>query len=169
MLLPADLFARPGSKSGGAHAGTLVDGASYWLGPSPAAAAAAARGSTNSSEELRTAQLSWLKSAPRQGVSTWQWHAVLAAAALSRHPLSGHFPATPAAPIAHVVCNANPPTDGQPALLSLNDASTLFQCVRSCSACDASMCTHQTGTQRPLTPSYALLLVAAVSLAMRCK
>lgn len=98
----ADLYARPGSKQGGAWVQPLADRAHYQRDASPAARAAAdIRSRGGDPKKLYSAQL-----AKQQA----DW---LAAAPL-------HLP------VAVLVSNQNPPAGGKPSLMTLDDAETLF-------------------------------------------
>lgn len=98
----ADLYARPGSKQGGAWVQSLADRAHYQRDASPAARAAAdIRSKGGDPKKLYSAQL-----AKQQA----DW---LAAAPL-------HLP------LAVLVSNQNPPAGGKPSLMTLDDAETLF-------------------------------------------
>uniref|UniRef100_A0A383WQC2 oligopeptidase A n=1 Tax=Tetradesmus obliquus TaxID=3088 RepID=A0A383WQC2_TETOB len=96
-----DLYARPGSKSGGAWENGIVSGAKLWLTPSPAALRARQLpgGSSNPgfyTPELAAAQAEWLDAAPQL------------------------------LPAAIVVCNQSPPVAGGPSLMNLREVETLF-------------------------------------------
>eukprot|EP00879_Flechtneria_rotunda_P006967 GHRR01007314.1.p1 GENE.GHRR01007314.1~~GHRR01007314.1.p1 ORF type:complete len:740 (+),score=194.22 GHRR01007314.1:275-2494(+) len=104
----ADLFARPGSKQGGAWVQPLWDAAKYWRAPSPAAAAAkATKAAASNSTNSRTASVIWTPSLAK-AESDW----------LNSAPYQ--------LPIAVLISNQNPPAGGKPSLMSLNDAGTLF-------------------------------------------
>lgn len=103
----ADLFARPGSKSGGAWENSFQSRSSFWKTPSPAAAAAmqnqpakdvnaSAKDAVIYSPRLAKVQADWLQAAPSQ------------------------------LPLVIIVGNQDPPSDGRPALMTMGDARTLF-------------------------------------------
>ncbi|KAF6262025.1 hypothetical protein COO60DRAFT_1699474 [Scenedesmus sp. NREL 46B-D3] len=96
-----DLYARPGSKSGGAWENGVVSGARLWLTPSPAALRAKQLpgGSSNPgfyTPELAAAQTEWLDAAPQL------------------------------LPAVIIVCNQSPPVAGSPSLMNLREVETLF-------------------------------------------
>jgi oligopeptidase A len=98
----ADLYARPGTKQSGAWVQPISDRAPYRREASPAARAAAelrSKGQNISqlySQDLAKQQAEWLAAAPL------------------------HLP------VAVLVSNQNPPTNGKPSLMSMDDAETLF-------------------------------------------
>jgi Zn-dependent oligopeptidase len=90
-----------GEKSGGAWEHGIITGASFWRGPSPAAVAAAASASGSPvppRASITAAQAAWLEAAPQE------------------------------LPTVVIVCNSAPPDAavGQPGLLSLREAETIF-------------------------------------------
>ncbi|KAF8073030.1 hypothetical protein HT031_000691 [Scenedesmus sp. PABB004] len=110
-----DLFARPGQKEGGAWVQPFGAAAAYRLDPSPAAAAAAAgagagaRGGAAPGAARNNASASVRWSAPLEA-STRAW-------------LAG---APRRLPLAIVVANQDPPADGKPSLMTMDEVETVF-------------------------------------------
>lgn len=110
----ADQYARPGQKQSGAWVSPFWDRARYVRQASPAALQAQKQGTLYATSSNATA-------GSNKTVVTVQWTPALAQqqqAWLKAAPLQ--------VPLALLVTNQNPPADGKPSLMSIDDAETLF-------------------------------------------
>lgn len=110
----ADQYARPGQKQSGAWVSPFWDRARYVRQASPAALQAQKQGTLYAASSNATA-------GSNKTVVAVQWTPALAQqqqAWLKAAPLQ--------VPLALLVTNQNPPADGKPSLMSIDDAETLF-------------------------------------------
>jgi oligopeptidase A len=110
----ADFYARPGQKQGGAWVSPFWDRARYVRQASPAALQAQKQGTLYASSSNAT-------KASNKTVFAVQW-----TPSLQQQTQDWLKSAPKQVPLALLVTNQNPPADGKPSLMSMDDAETLF-------------------------------------------
>jgi oligopeptidase A len=105
--LYTDCYARPGQKEGGAWVQPFWDSARYYRAPSPAALALQAAAIAKPAKANQTVSVQWT---PKLAQQTQAWLAL----------------APKQIPLAILVSNQDPPADGKPSLMTMDQAETVF-------------------------------------------
>lgn len=105
--LYTDCYARPGQKQGGAWVQPFWDAAHYYRAPSPAALTLQTGAAGRPTKNNQTVSVQWTATLQQQ---TDSW---LAAAPKQ-------------IPLAILVSNQDPPADGKPSLMTMDQAETVF-------------------------------------------